>query len=164
MALFIVEGKREIEAFNAAGKNFEEIYFSQSLSNEISSSSILSTLLERVPSFELSEDAINKVSYRQHGSEFIGVAKTWDLKLRSPIDMDWELVLVLDEVEKPGNLGAILRTAEALWGGCCITLIHVLIFLTLMWLGHRWDSLQRCLYLWQKREKCMNFLNKQILR
>ena len=46
---FIVEGKGEIEAFNAAGKNFEEIYFSQSLANEISSSSILSSLLERVP-------------------------------------------------------------------------------------------------------------------
>ena len=113
-ALFIVEGKREIEAFNAAGRNLEEIYFSQSMANEISSSSILSTLLERVPSFELSEDAINKVSYRQHGSKFIGVAKTWDLKLRSPIDLNWKLVLVLDEVEKPGNLGAILRTAEAL--------------------------------------------------
>ena len=113
-ALFIVEGKREIEAFNAAGRNLEEIYFSQSMANEISSSSILSTLLERVPSFELSEDAINKVSYRQHGSKFIGVAKTWDLKLRSPIDLDWKLVLVLDEVEKPGNLGAILRTAEGL--------------------------------------------------
>ena len=112
-ALFIVEGKREIEAFNAAGRNLEEIYFSQSMANEISSSSILSTLLERVPSFELSEDAINKVSYRQHGSKFIGVAKTWDLKLRSPIDLNWKLVLVLDEVEKPGNLGAILRTAEA---------------------------------------------------
>ena len=113
-ALFIVEGKREIEAFNAAGRNFEEIYFSPSFSNEISSSSILSTLLESVPSFELSEDAINKVSYRQHGSKVIGVAKTWDLKLRSPLDMNWELVLVLDEVEKPGNLGAILRTAEAM--------------------------------------------------
>ena len=113
-ALFIVEGKREIEAFNAAGRNFEEIYFSPSLSHEISSSSILSTLLESVPSFELSEDAINKVSYRQHGSKVFGVAKTWDLKLRSPLDMSWELVLVLDEVEKPGNLGAILRTAEAM--------------------------------------------------
>ena len=113
-ALFIVEGKREIEAFNAAGRNLEEIYFSQSMANEISSSSILSTLLERVPSFELSEDAINKVSYRQHGAKVIGVAKTWDLKLRSPLDINWELVLVLDEVEKPGNLGAILRTAEAL--------------------------------------------------
>ena len=113
-ALFIVEGKREIEAFITAGRNLEEIYFSQSMANEISSSSILSTLLERVPSFELSEDAINKVSYRQHGSKFIGVAKTWNLKLRSPIDLNWKLVLVLDEVEKPGNLGAILRTAEAL--------------------------------------------------
>ena len=93
-ALFIVEGKREIEAFNAAGRNFEEIYFSPSLSHEISSSSILSTLLESVPSFELSEDAINKVSYRKHGSKFIGVAKTWDLKLRSPIDLNWKLVLL----------------------------------------------------------------------
>ena len=96
------------------GRILRKYIFHKALANEISSSSILSSLLERVPSFELSEDAINKVSYRQHGSEFIGVAKTWDLKLRSPIDLDWKLVLVLDEVEKPGNLGAILRTAEAL--------------------------------------------------
>ena len=114
MSLFIVEGKREIEAFNSAGRILEEIYFSPSLADEIDSSSRLSSLLESVPSFELSEDAINKVSYRQHGCKVIGVAKTWDVELRCPIDSKWQTVLVLDEVEKPGNLGAILRTAEAM--------------------------------------------------
>ena len=47
-------------------------------------------------------------------SKLIGVAKTWDLNLRTLRNENFDVVLILDEIEKPGNLGAILRTAEAM--------------------------------------------------
>ena len=112
--LFILEGKREIEAALSAGKIFEEIYFSKSSTIDNSSSRGLIELKDLIPSFELSEDAIKKVSYRANGSDIIAVAKTWNLEFESSKNTEWNLILVLDEIEKPGNLGAILRTAEAM--------------------------------------------------
>ena len=81
--LFILEGKREIEAALSAGKIFEEIYFSKSSTIDNSSSRGLIELKDLIPSFELSEDAIKKVSYRANGSDIIAVAKTWNLEFES---------------------------------------------------------------------------------
>ena len=57
-------------------------------------------------------EAFAKASYKNNPEGVLAVAECWDLDLpaapRSP-----RLVLVLDEIEKPGNMGAILRTAEA---------------------------------------------------
>ena len=61
----------------------------------------------------LGPEAFAKASYKNNPEGVLAVAECWDLDLpaapRSP-----RLVLVLDEIEKPGNMGAILRTAEAL--------------------------------------------------
>jgi len=61
--------------------------------------------------FEIPE-AFAKASYKNNPEGVLAVVECWDLDLpaapRSP-----RLVLVLDEIEKPGNMGAILRTAEA---------------------------------------------------
>ena len=77
---------------------------------------MLPDLSKDIQVFELSEKPMSKISYRSHGSEIIGVAKTWDLGLTQPEFSDHGLVLILDEIEKPGNLGAILRTSEAMGG------------------------------------------------
>ena len=63
-------------------------------------------------SMTLGPEAFAKASYKNNPEGVLAVAECWDLDLpaapRSP-----RLVLVLDEIEKPGNMGAILRTAEA---------------------------------------------------
>ena len=69
-------------------------------------------LLAAAPVYELSEAAIRKVSYRQNPPALIGV---FERPRRSLADLPRSprRVLVAVEIEKPGNLGAMLRSADA---------------------------------------------------
>ena len=68
---------------------------------------------EPVETLTLSRAVFEKISHRENPDGWLGIFSTPkasldDLKLSDP-----PLVLVAESVEKPGNLGAILRTADA---------------------------------------------------
>ena len=65
---------------------------------------------------ELGDAAFDKVSGREGPDGLLGVAETWDTSL-ARLDLGKDpLVLIAEAVEKPGNLGALLRTADS--AGC----------------------------------------------
>jgi TrmH family RNA methyltransferase len=111
---FLLEGKREIGALLAGGHSLEELYFLENSQDEELKNFISSITEKGIPSLEVAEGPMRKISYRGEASKVIGVAKTWDLNLRILRNESLDAVLILDEIEKPGNLGAILRTAEAM--------------------------------------------------
>lgn len=57
--------------------------------------------------------ALDKASYRKRGSDVIGVFPQLETRLENLRLSENPLVLVAEDVEKPGNLGAMLRTAAA---------------------------------------------------
>lgn len=74
---------------------------------------------ERLPEFrqseiiEVSEPVFEKIAYRGNTSKVVAIAEP---KAHGLDGLTWSkdpLLLVLDAVEKPGNLGAMLRTADA---------------------------------------------------
>ena len=67
---------------------------------------------------EMSESAFRKVSYRDRPEGLLAVLRQPPLALTALRMGADPLVLVVESVEKPGNLGAMLRTAEAAGGGC----------------------------------------------
>ncbi len=69
-------------------------------------------LLGNAPVYELSEAAMRKVSYRQNPAALIGVFARPERRLED-LPPDPRRVLVAVEIEKPGNLGAMLRSADA---------------------------------------------------
>ncbi len=83
---------------------------------EIADEKLIEKLGKKYPDLELialSKDLFAKISYRETTGGMIALAKAGikDLKdIRLPKN---PLVLVIEAVEKPGNLGAILRTADA---------------------------------------------------
>jgi RNA methyltransferase, TrmH family len=108
----IIEGYREINLAVAAGFPVKEIYSCRSLDLE-NHLKLLIEHLENSKVFEISEEVFEKLAYREASDGLIAVAeprilKLTDLKL-GPIP----LIMVLEAVEKPGNLGAVLRTADA---------------------------------------------------
>ena len=105
--LFVVEGRREIERCINSGYQVDTLFWCP----EIFGTEEPQADGARV--FQVSADIYNKVAYRggTEGviAEVVAQQRTLDsLKLqKSP------LVVVMEGVEKPGNVGAILRSADA---------------------------------------------------
>jgi len=114
LSLFPIEGLREIEAGIDAERIFTEVYFCPSFFRERGEEILLHRLKETDAELvELGKNAFAKSAYRENPEGVIALAKTFDLQpSRLSLGAN-SLVLVLDEVEKPGNLGAVLRSAEA---------------------------------------------------
>jgi TrmH family RNA methyltransferase len=112
LGLAPVEGEKEIEMALTSGAAFQSVFFIRDLANE----HLLDQLAEKNPQLELIEidkDLFGKISYRETTGGVIAVVKTAEHTLASIRLPKNPLVLVIEAVEKPGNLGAILRTADA---------------------------------------------------
>ncbi|MCZ8157304.1 MAG: RNA methyltransferase [Leptospira sp.] len=64
--------------------------------------------------FELPKKIFEKISYRDRPDGLIAVAETPDAQMdwKSIENLNLNPILIIEGVEKPGNLGTILRTAE----------------------------------------------------
>ena len=100
--LFVVEGQREIEHCIACGYEIEELFVLNTISYTGHS-----------PATLVSPQVYEKMAYRESTEGLIAVAKTKQHRLKDLSLKDNPLIVVLERVEKPGNLGAILRSAEA---------------------------------------------------
>jgi len=127
--LFVVEGRRELEHCLSAGftiktvfvcpditgpTEFVENYFSgRDPKNQFPTNSrALQT--ESAPTIiEIPEQLYRKVAYRESTEGIIAEVEYKSLSLKDLKLPENPLVMVLESVEKPGNLGAVLRSADA---------------------------------------------------
>ncbi len=106
--LFIVEGLKEISLALNSGYKVHSIY---AMDNYLKNKRI--ELIYEDILYEVSEDVFNKISYRGLSSSVIGIFHM-QAKTISNIHLKANpIIIVLESVEKPGNLGAILRTADS---------------------------------------------------
>ena len=98
--LFVVEGQREIEHCIACGYEIVELFVRDGLDVEREHLVVTPQVYE-------------KMAYRESTEGIIAVAKCKEHRLKDLHLKEKPLVVVIESVEKPGNLGAILRTAEA---------------------------------------------------
>lgn len=109
--LFLIEGKREIEMARKGGYSFTTIICNSEL---ISANEINSFKTTNAEIIEVSEEVYNRLAYRETTQGVLAVAKVKELTLdRLMIENPNPLILVTEAPEKPGNIGALLRTADA---------------------------------------------------
>ena len=109
--LFVVEGIREVERCMEKGYEIDTIFF---LNKDLSEN--VSKIIEKnknIKLFEVSPAIYEKIAYRGSTEGIIAEVKTKDKTLQDLKLSEHPLVVVLESVEKPGNLGAILRSADA---------------------------------------------------
>lgn len=104
-ALFTVEGVREISHCIEAGYKPDCIFFCPDIVSE--------ETLPQCRHFALSAGLYAKAAYREGTEGAIGVFQAIEHPLSSLHLRDNPLIAVLESVEKPGNLGAVLRTCDA---------------------------------------------------
>lgn len=108
--LFVIEGKKEIALALEAGYKIGNLFFCE----EIIPLAEVKALAKHDPLLiPVSKEVFEKVAIREGTGGVIAVAEMKTHRLDQLTLPDKPLVLVLEAVEKPGNLGAILRTADA---------------------------------------------------
>jgi TrmH family RNA methyltransferase len=106
----LVEGKDEIRLALAAGHRPISLFLAPSLG---ASPAELELSAAETQIFTVSEAVFGKVSYREHPDGYLAVFPFPQRKMEELHGRSWDFVLVLEGIEKPGNLGAILRSADA---------------------------------------------------
>lgn len=92
------------------GYELETILFLPEL---ISENDIKQLTRQKVELIEISKEVYQKLAYRDTTEGILAIAKTKSLQLSDLKLSDNPLILVAEATEKPGNLGALLRTADA---------------------------------------------------
>ncbi|MBF0577534.1 TrmH family RNA methyltransferase [Dysgonomonas sp. GY617] len=110
--LFILEGARELSLALSVGYIIDSVFICPELFDKTDYPQVLNTINDDVK-YEVSEQVFEKIAYREGSDGLITLAKPKshtlsDLKLN-----DNPFIIILEAVEKPGNLGAILRSADA---------------------------------------------------
>lgn len=108
----IIEGYREISLALAAGFAVKELYSCRPLDLD-DNLALIKRDIEQRAIFEISVEVFEKLAYREASDGLIALAEPRFLKLQDVKLSDCPLIIVLEAVEKPGNLGAVLRTADA---------------------------------------------------
>lgn len=111
LGLFIIEGKREVTLAIESDYEFDTILFYPDL---ISDNEILHLFNSNINRIEISKEVYQKLAYRDSTEGIIAVTKAKDFSLNTiTFKNENPLILIAEGIEKPGNIGAILRTADA---------------------------------------------------
>lgn len=106
---FLIEGKREISLATKGGYEIETILFLPEVCSE-NESRKLSNKSELI---EINKEVYQKLAYRDTTEGILAVAKVKSTELSDLQLSKTPLILIAEAIEKPGNIGALLRTADA---------------------------------------------------
>ena len=104
--LFVVEGRRELEHCLEAGYTLETVFYCPAIYGTVTASA-------GVRIVEVTPELYGKIAYRGGTEGIMAEVRARNLTLEDLALQPDPLIVVLESVEKPGNLGAVLRSADA---------------------------------------------------
>ncbi|GAA4372611.1 RNA methyltransferase [Hymenobacter koreensis] len=111
--LTIVEGLRELTIARGAGVVVPAVFVCPELLPETQQRELRHVLEASTEWFDVSKAVFEKVAYREGSDGVLALVRPPQRRLADLQLPTNPLLLVLEAVEKPGNLGAVLRTADA---------------------------------------------------
>ncbi|MCX7547151.1 RNA methyltransferase [Xanthomarina sp. F1114] len=109
--LFLIEGIREISLAIKGNYFIDTLLFCPELFSETQTKELANSQTNII---EISKDVYQKLAYRETTEGLIAVTKTKEFTLKNlEFKTKNPLILVAEAPEKPGNIGALLRTADA---------------------------------------------------
>lgn len=107
--LFLIEGLREIQLAIKGGFSLTQILWVP----DMVSDTIIQEIDKTVETIQITKEVYQKLAYRDSTEGILAVAKSKTLSLNELKLSQKPLILIAESPEKPGNLGALLRTADA---------------------------------------------------
>ena len=113
-SLFLIEGLHLIEMALNADIPISEVFFTETFSSKKEGQQILRRITEHTSSiFHVSDQVFSKLAETEAPQGIIAVAACRTLPLESLHVKTNALLVVSDGIQDPGNLGTIIRTADA---------------------------------------------------
>ncbi|MFV0420077.1 MAG: TrmH family RNA methyltransferase [Dysgonomonas sp.] len=110
--IFIIEGARELSLALMADYEIDSVFICPELFAKTDYPNVLNSIPEN-KLFEVSEAVFEKVAYREGSDGLLTLARPKSHTLKDLNISVNPFIIILEAVEKPGNLGAILRTVDA---------------------------------------------------
>ena len=108
MGIFVTEGRKELKLCLKGGFEIESLFINQKIADPLEFREIKCRSL-----FSITPELYSKIAYREGTEGVVATVKSRNLETGDIRLSDSPLIIVLESVEKPGNLGAVIRTAEA---------------------------------------------------
>ncbi len=116
----IIDGVREIGRALNAGVKIREVFVCAKPCQEFDCDGLLGRLGEEVLRFDVTSAVFSKLAYGQRTDGIVAVADMPHIALDQLTMPACPLVAVLEGIEKPGNIGAVIRSADAAGVGAVI--------------------------------------------
>jgi RNA methyltransferase, TrmH family len=110
--LFVVEGVREVSLATQAGISVRHLLLCDDIYQKDECYPIIPEHFSR-SLVKVTPEVYAKIAYRGNAEGVMAVMESFDTSLENLKVFQNSLFIVLESIEKPGNLGAILRTADA---------------------------------------------------
>lgn len=111
--LFLIEGTRELARALHGGVTIEEVFVCPVLTMDRDEQDLVQELeSRRIALTSVSQKIFARIAYREKTGGLLAVARKPRFTIADLPQTDHPLYLVVERVEKPGNLGAIFRSAD----------------------------------------------------
>lgn len=110
--LFVFEGARELSLASVGGYDIHSVYVVPKLFAKTDYPDVLDSFNPSII-FEISDEIFSSLAYREDSDGLIVLARPQKNNLKDLSNIKNPFFIALESIEKPGNLGAILRTADA---------------------------------------------------
>jgi len=111
---FVLEGQREFDLACKGGYTIQYVFFFPKIISEEKVRQIIGALEKFPELIEVSYEIYQKIAYRESTEGIVAIASSKNHNLS---DISFRnknpLILIAEAPEKPGNIGALLRTADA---------------------------------------------------
>ena len=108
----LVEGFREISRALEAGVHFQELFFCDDFLDKGRKRDFIKRLPSQTKLFKITREVFLKICFGGRKEGLIGICRRPGLPLESVRLSNLPLVVVVEGLEKPGNLGEILRICD----------------------------------------------------
>jgi TrmH family RNA methyltransferase len=110
----LIEGVRELSRALESGIDIETVFWCPDLLDKETGAPIIRGIERRnIPITAVGRRAYEKLVYREASGGLVAVARQPSHTLAELPEKECPLYFVVDAIEKPGNLGALLRSADA---------------------------------------------------